>query len=107
MEKSPNRKLSAATLAGALRRHWLYLLIPAVLLAGGAWAYARRMPQNYRARVEIAAEPVVPANYLSDRPAAAPVVNVQEQLRSIRDVLLSPVMLRRVIGELDMYGVGH
>jgi polysaccharide chain length determinant protein (PEP-CTERM system associated) len=107
MEKSPNKKLSAAGLAGALRRHKLYLLIPMVIFAAGAWMYARRMPQNYRARVEISAEPVVPANYLSDRPAVAPVLNVQDQLRSIRDVLLSPVMLSRVIGDLGMYDVAR
>ncbi len=102
MEKSA-RKLSISALAGALRRRRLYLLIPTVILAAAAWMYARKIPQNFRAKVEMAAEPVVPANYLSDRPTVAPVVNVQEHLRTIRDVLLSPVVLSRVIGELGMY----
>src|ERR1700731_3708427 len=102
-EKSAYRKLGVPALLSAVRRRALYLLIPAVVFAGAAWRYAQRRPQNFKARVEIAAEPVVPTNYLSDRPAVTPVVNVTEQLRAIRDVLLNPMMLRSVIDEVG-YG---
>src|SRR5579864_9506634 len=99
MQPSPTRKLSATSLIGALRRRFVYLLIPSAILMAAAWMYARRMPENFRARVQIAAEPVAPAHFLTDRPSVAPVVNVQEQLRSIRDVMLNPALLRQVIGE--------
>ncbi len=97
MEKSSSRKLSASAMIAVLRRRFLYILVPALLLGTAAYLYTRRMPPNFRARVQIAAEPLAPANFLSDRPAATPVVNVQEQLRAIRDVLLSPLLISRVI----------
>jgi polysaccharide biosynthesis transport protein len=104
MDKPVTRKFSAAAALAVLRRRALYLLIPAVILGAAAWTYARRMPQNFRARVQIGAEPVVPVHYLSDRPTIAPVINVQDQMRAIRDVLLSPALLRQVIDEVGPAG---
>lgn len=79
--------LSVFTVLKAIRRRKLYLLMPVLLLTAGAGIYALHLPERFRAEALIAAEPVIPAHYLTDRVDAATAVNVQDQLRAVRDAI--------------------
>lgn len=107
METNDSGKgLSAFTVLRALKRRKLYLLIPAVLVTAAVAAYTLRLPKLYRAKALIAAEPVTPGNYLNDRTSAATTANVQEQLRTIRETLLSQPVLESVNAEFHLYPAG-
>jgi len=95
--------LSVFTVLKAIRRRKLYLLMPVLLLTAGAGIYALHLPERFRAQALIAAEPVIPAHYLTDRVDAATTVNVQEQLRTVRETLFSPMVLETVIREFKLY----
>jgi len=93
--------LSVLAVLKAIRRRKLYLLMPVLLLTAGAGIYALRLPERFRAQALIAAEPVIPAHYLTDRVDAAATVNVQDQLRTVRETLFSPLVLETVIPNLS------
>jgi polysaccharide chain length determinant protein (PEP-CTERM system associated) len=95
--------LSVFTLLKAIKRRKLYLLIPVLLLTAGAGIYALRLPERFRARALIAAEPVIPAHYFTDRVDAAAAANVQEQLRAVRETLFSPPVLENVARQFKLY----
>ena len=95
--------LSVFAVLKAIKRRKLYLLIPVLLLTACAGIYALRLPERFRARVLIAAEPVIPAHYLTDRVDAAATANAQEQLRAVRETLFSPPVLETVIREFKLY----
>ena len=94
--------LSVFAVLKAIKRRKLYLLMPVLLLTAGAGIYALRLPDRFRARVLIAAEPVIPSHYLTDRVDAAATANVQEQLRAVRETLLSPLVLETVSREFKL-----
>jgi succinoglycan biosynthesis transport protein ExoP len=95
--------LSVFTVLKAIKRRKLYLLMPVLLLTAGAGIYALRLPERFRARALIAAEPVIPAHYLADRVDAAATANVQEQLRAVRETLFNPAVLEVVAREFKLY----
>ena len=98
--------LSAFTVLRALKRRKLYLLIPVLLVTGTVSVYTLRLPERFRARTLIATEPVTQGNYLNDRSAAAITVNVQDQLRTIRETLFSRPVLETVNAEFHLYDAG-
>src|SRR5579864_6669722 len=95
--------LSVFAVLKAIKRRRLYLLMPVLLLTAGAGIYALRLPERFRAEALIAAEPVIPAHYLTDRVDAATTVNVQDQLRAVRETLFSPLVLETAIREFKLY----
>src|SRR5579864_6970927 len=99
--------LSVFAVLKAIKRRKLYLLMPVLLLTAGAGIYALRLPDRFRARVLIAAEPVIPSHYLTDRVDAAATANVQEQLRAVRETLLSPLVLETVSREFKLSEIGR
>jgi polysaccharide biosynthesis transport protein len=105
--------LSVFTVLKAIKRRKLYVLMPVLLLTAGAGIYALRLPERFRARALIAAEPAIPAHYLTDRVDAAATANVQDQLRAVRETLFSPPVLETVTREFKMsdpvrkQGYGH
>ena len=56
----------------ALRNRKLYLVVPILLTTAVAAVYIHRLPPRYRAQSLVAAEPILPADFLSARPDAAP-----------------------------------
>src|SRR6266567_3906692 len=97
------KRQSAFTVLRTLRRRKLYLLIPMLLITGAVAFYTRRLPERFRARALVASEAVAPSPYLSGRSDLAAGVNVQEHLRTIRETILSPSALEKVIREFDLY----
>jgi succinoglycan biosynthesis transport protein ExoP len=95
--------LSVFTVLKAIKRRKLYVLIPVLLVTAGAGIYALRLPERFRARAIIAAEPLVPSHYLTDRVDAAATANVQEQLRAVRETLFSAPVLETVSREFKLY----
>ena len=94
------KSFSLAALLRAFRRHKLYVVIPVLLTTSAAYFYARRLPERYRTRALVAAE-APETGVLSDR--IPPAVNVQEQLRDIRETLLGQPLLEGVIREFNLY----
>ena len=99
------KRLSAFTILRALKRRMLYWLVPMVLTTAAVAVYTGRMPKRFRAQALVASEAKVPVPYLSGRVDAAAAVNVHENLRAIRETLLSPAVLETVIREYKLYDV--
>src|SRR5688572_21681175 len=95
--------LSPFKVLRALRSRKLYVVIPVLLLTAGATYYTRRLPERYRAQALVAAEPAFPGEFLGRADAAAATVNVQDQLRTIRETLLSDAVLSTVVREFDLH----
>jgi polysaccharide chain length determinant protein (PEP-CTERM system associated) len=98
--------LSAFTALRALKRRKLYLLIPVLLATAVAGIFALWLPERFRARTLIAAEPVISGNYLNGGSGAATTANVQDQLRTIRETLYSDPVLKTVIAEFHLSSAG-
>ena len=96
--------LSVFAVLRAIKRRKFYILIPTLLLTAGAAYYVKTLPERYRARTLVGTQTVTAANYLSDRPAA-PITTVQDQLRTIRETLLSSPVLETVAREFHLQGV--
>ena len=96
--------LSAFTALRALKRRKLCLLVPALVLTAGAIAYALWLPERFRARTLIAAEPMSSGSYLSGAPSATSTVNVADQLRTIKETLFSDAVLKTISAEFHMSG---
>jgi len=101
MKTTPSSKtFSIFAVLRALERHKLLLVLPVLVATPAAYFYAHQLPDRFRARALVAADQLH-AGVLTGR--AAPVVNVQEQLRDIRETVLSPAMLEAVIREFSLY----
>src|SRR5712692_4785851 len=97
---STGKQFSIFAVLRALRRRKLFLVLPVLLATPAAYYYAQRLPERFRTRALVAAE--------SPRPGVtsgrlAPAVNVQEQLRDIRETVLSQPVLEAVIREFKLY----
>ena len=80
-------------------RKW-FILIPAVLVAGGTFLYAYFLPNLYRATTTIMVVPQrVPENYV--RPTVT--ADVSERLQTISQQILSRTRLERIIEEFNLY----
>ncbi len=91
--------LSTFTVLRALKRRKLFLLIPILVSTAAAGIYSLRLPERFRARTLIAAEPMVSGNYLNGRSGATTTANVQDQLRAIRETMFSSPLLDTVEAE--------
>jgi polysaccharide chain length determinant protein (PEP-CTERM system associated) len=99
------KRLSAFTVVRMLKRRWLYWLVPMVAITAAVAIYTGRMPKRFRAQALVASVAAAPEPYLSGRVDAAAAANVQENLRAIRETLLSPPVLETVIREFKLYDV--
>ncbi|HLK68122.1 MAG TPA: AAA family ATPase [Bryobacteraceae bacterium] len=99
------RRQSAFTLLKSLKRRKFYLLIPVALITLAVAFYSGKLPVKYRAQTLIASEAFSPVPYLHDRPDTAGAVNVQENLRTIREVVFSQPVLVSVIQEFKLYDI--
>jgi polysaccharide chain length determinant protein (PEP-CTERM system associated) len=83
------------------RRKW-YVLAPtgALLIAAAILAFS--LPNRYRARVLIAAEPAVARSHVRTEPAEE-LTYITEQLRAVRETLLSRPVLEEVISDFNLY----
>jgi polysaccharide chain length determinant protein (PEP-CTERM system associated) len=88
------KRLSAFTILRTLKRRKLYWLVPMVLITAAVAVYTGRLPTRFRARALV-----------SGTADAAATANVQENLRAIRETLLSPPVLETVIREFKLYDV--
>jgi len=83
----------------ALRRKW-YFIVPFVLISIAAIAYAHYAPNVYRASTLILVEPQkVPSSYV--KPTVTE--NVEAQLRTITEQIMSRSYLEKIINEFDLY----
>jgi polysaccharide chain length determinant protein (PEP-CTERM system associated) len=85
-----------------LRRRKWYVLAPALTLLIAAAVIAFSLPNRYRARVLIAAEPAVARSHVRTEQAEE-LTYITEQLRAVRETLLSRPVLEKVITELNLY----
>jgi polysaccharide chain length determinant protein (PEP-CTERM system associated) len=85
-----------------LKRRKLYLLIPILLLTPAVCFYALRLPEKFRAQALVGAEPLIPGQAPSTARFDPAVVSAQEQMRAVRDMLLSPPVLDEVSREFHL-----
>jgi polysaccharide chain length determinant protein (PEP-CTERM system associated) len=90
---------SLATLVKALRRRKLYVLAPMLVLTAGSIVFALRLPERYRSRALLAAESAAAQDYMKTKPT---MINIQEQMRMIRETLFSRPVLESVIAEFKL-----
>lgn len=93
--------VNALSLLRILNRRKLWLILPVLLLVPAVAFYATRLPQKFRARALVGAEPLI-----AGQPGFAGRVDpgtlaAQEQLRAIRETLLSPSLLAEVSHEFQ------
>src|SRR5260370_9468308 len=101
MKTTPTGKqFSIFAVLRGMRRRKLFLVLPVLLATPAAYFYAQRLPERFRTRALVAAEAPLPG-VLQGRPA--PVLNVQDQLRDIRETVLSQPSLEAVIREFKLY----
>ena len=83
----------------ALRRKW-YFIVPFVLISMAAIAYALYAPNIYRASTLILVEPQkVPSSYVK----ATVTEDIESQLRTITEQIMSRSYLEKIINEFDLY----
>ena len=82
-----------------LRRIW-YVIIPSILILGGAVLYAHQSPKLYRASTLILVTPQkVPVDYV--RPTVTS--RIEDRLQSIGQEIMSRTRLEQVISEFKLY----
>jgi polysaccharide chain length determinant protein (PEP-CTERM system associated) len=82
-----------------LRRRW-WIIIPALVIAGGTIAVVSKLPKVYRSQTLILVDPQkVPADFV--RPTVT--TDVNNRLQIISQEILSRTHLQRIIDELGLY----
>ena len=83
-----------------LRRRIWYIIIPFILIAAGASAYAYFTPKQYKASTLVLVSPQkIPEAFVQ----ATVTSRVEERLQSIAQEVLSRTRLEQIIGELKLY----
>jgi polysaccharide chain length determinant protein (PEP-CTERM system associated) len=83
----------------AWRRKW-WILLPAVLIAGGAAAWTYRLPDTYKSDTLIMVVPQrVPESYVRSTVTQS----ITDRLQSITQQILSRTRLERIIEDLNLY----
>ena len=83
-----------------LRRRIWYIIIPFLLIAAGASAYAYFAPRQYKASTLVLVSPQkIPEAFVQ----ATVTSRVEERLQSIAQEVLSRTRLEQIIGELKLY----
>ncbi len=85
-----------------LKRRKRYVIVPAALFLCAAAVLAFLTATRYRARVLIAAEPAVAPSHVRGEQDLE-LSQVQEQLRAVRESLLSRPILEQLIDEFDLH----
>ncbi len=97
-----SKGLSPGGLLRIFKRRKLFVLLPVLVLAPAIAFYAMRLPPRYRSRALVGADPAISGRLAFARPDNV-AQNAQDQLRAIRETLLSPPMMERVIREFKLY----
>jgi polysaccharide chain length determinant protein (PEP-CTERM system associated) len=84
----------------AWRRKW-WILLPAILIAGGVAVWAHRLPDTFKADTLIMVVPQrVPESYVRSTVTQS----ITDRLQSITQQILSRTRLERIIEDLNLYG---
>src|SRR5665213_691035 len=102
---SNGRSFSPYTVIRALKRRWWYVALPIALLVPAAAVYTSRLPQRFRARTLVAEVTAQTHLRFGDRNDPAAVTNAQDQLRTVRETLLTQPVLESVISQFRLYPV--
>jgi succinoglycan biosynthesis transport protein ExoP len=94
--------IAISALLTALKRRKLYLLIPVLLLTPAVCFYAFSLPQQFRARALVGAQPLLPGQPALAERNDGGTAGAQEEMRAIRDTLLSPAVLAAVSREFKL-----
>jgi polysaccharide chain length determinant protein (PEP-CTERM system associated) len=98
MKKRPTTELSDYW-AIFLRRRW-WIIIPALVIAGGAMAVVSKLPKTYLSQTTILVEPQkVPSDFV--KPTVT--TDVNNRLQIISQEILSRTHLQRIIDEFGLY----
>ena len=98
-----SKKVSFSALLRALKRHKLFLLLPVLLLTPAIALYTIQMPRLFRARALVGANAAMSGRSAFSSPDTLVTLNAQDQLRVIRETVLSTSVLERVIREFNLY----
>ncbi|QUW18946.1 polysaccharide biosynthesis tyrosine autokinase [Agrococcus sp. Marseille-Q4369] len=85
--------------AAALRKHWLSILLLAVLGAGGGWGVSKAMPDTFRAETSVM---VIPSRGDSTSELVQGSNYVQNLVQTYTLLARSPTVLQPVVDELDI-----
>jgi polysaccharide biosynthesis transport protein len=96
---------SPMALLRALKRRKLFFLIPVLVLAPAITLFTLHMPKRYKARALVGSAPAISGLPSFARPDALVTLNAQDQLRAIKDTLLTTAVLERVIREFHLYDI--
>ncbi len=105
MKKQPTPKsLSPASLLRALQRHKLLLLLPVAVLTPSVAFYVTRIPPKFRAQALAGSAPIMQDRLTfgtrQELPAQA---TAQEQVRAVRETLLTDVNILKLNDEFHLY----
>src|ERR1700689_2802555 len=90
--------ISAFALLRTVKRRKFYLLIPILLLTPAVCVYALKLPQKFRARALVGAE-LIPGQPPLNGRVDQGTEGALEQMRAVRDTLLSPSALASISEE--------
>jgi len=100
------KKMSVSSLLRALQRRKSFLLIPVLVLTPAVAFYVMKMPQLYRAQALVGSDPQVQDRLtFGQRNEAAAALSAQDEMRAIRQTLLSEPVLSKVIDEYHLYPI--
>jgi polysaccharide chain length determinant protein (PEP-CTERM system associated) len=102
----PVTEISLSAVAETLRRRRRHILAPTAALTALAALVAIALPSLYRARAHVAADPLLPQEFVSVR-NDAPRIDPHEEnhllLRRMREILLNPDALTEVATQFKLY----
>lgn len=98
---------SVFTVLRALNRRKWYVIAPVLLITGAVSCYMLKQPERFRARTLIVSLPVVQGSDWASGSGAAASRSVEDQLRSIREVLLGGPVLETVSEEYPLDPEGN
>src|SRR5579862_7706789 len=87
---------SPLTVLRCLKRRKFYLLVPLLLVPPATYYYAKRLPQTFRARALVGAEPLMPGEQAVTGRVDPNTVSAQEELRAIRETIFNSPALDTV-----------
>ena len=86
----------------SLKRRKFYLIVPILLLPPATYYYAKRLPQTFRARALVGAEPLIPGEQAASNRVDPNTVSAQEELRAIRETLFNSPALDAVARDAQL-----
>jgi len=101
MATSATSSISIFELLDALRRRKFYVIVPVLLLTAGFGVFAYIQQDQYRAIASLAAMQTTPPEFL--RGIAAPPLNMQDHLWTVREILYSPPILEAAMRQMKKY----